>query len=83
MWEDGGIRQANAALRGAACGNVAEARQRAAEALKIAFASQGVEVEAARGGGLQRASAVEWRLKARRKSSRFHAIRNCHIISPG
>ena len=39
--------QANAALQQAAYGNAAEARQSAAEALKLAPASQGVEVEAA------------------------------------
>ena len=45
--ENGAIWQANAALREAAYGNPAEARQSAAEALKLAPASQGVEVEAA------------------------------------
>ena len=45
--ESGAIRQANAALREAAFGNAAEARQSAAEALKIAPASQGVESEPA------------------------------------
>ena len=44
--ESGAIWQANAALREAAFGNAAEARQSAAEALKIAPASQGVEGEA-------------------------------------
>jgi eukaryotic-like serine/threonine-protein kinase len=45
--ESGAIWQANAALLQAAYGNTAEARQSAAEALKLAPASQGVEVEAA------------------------------------
>jgi len=45
--ENGAIFQANAALEQAAYGNPAEARQSAAEALKLAPASQGVEVEAA------------------------------------
>ena len=45
--ENGAIWQANAALRQAAYGNPAEARQSAAEALKLAPASQGVESEAA------------------------------------
>jgi serine/threonine protein kinase/tetratricopeptide (TPR) repeat protein len=45
--EEGAIWQANAALQQAAYGNPAEARQTAAEALKLAPASQGVEVEAA------------------------------------
>ena len=45
--ENGAIWQANAALEQAAYGNTAEARQSAAEALKLAPASQGVEVEAA------------------------------------
>ncbi|MFY9730117.1 MAG: protein kinase [Candidatus Acidiferrales bacterium] len=45
--EDGAIWQANAALRQAAYGNAAEARQRAAEALKIAPTSQGAQSEAA------------------------------------
>jgi tetratricopeptide (TPR) repeat protein len=45
--EDGAIWQANAALLQAAYGNTAEARQSAAEALKLVSASQGVEVEAA------------------------------------
>ena len=45
--ENGAIWQANAALREAAYGNPAEARQSAAEALKLAPASQGVESEAA------------------------------------
>ncbi len=45
--ENGAIWQANAALQQAAYGNAAEARQSAAEALKLAPASQGVEVEAA------------------------------------
>jgi tetratricopeptide (TPR) repeat protein len=45
--ENGAIWQANAALRQAAYGNSAEARQSAAEALKLAPASQGVESEAA------------------------------------
>ena len=45
--ENGAIWQANAALREAAYGNPAEARQSAAEALKLAPTSQGVEVEAA------------------------------------
>ena len=43
----GAIWQANAALLQAAYGNTAEARQSAAEALKLVPASQGVEVEAA------------------------------------
>jgi hypothetical protein len=45
--ETGAIWQANAALQEAAYGNAAEARQTAVEALKLAPASQGVEVEAA------------------------------------
>src|SRR6266404_2913121 len=45
--ENGAIWQAIAAQREAAYGNSAEARQLAAEALKLAPASQGVEVEAA------------------------------------
>jgi tetratricopeptide (TPR) repeat protein len=43
--EDGAIWQANAALEQAAYGNPAEARQLAAQALKLAPASQGVESE--------------------------------------
>ncbi len=45
--ETAAIWQANAALQQAAYGNATEARQSAAEALKLAPASQGVEVEAA------------------------------------
>jgi serine/threonine protein kinase/tetratricopeptide (TPR) repeat protein len=45
--ENGAIWQANAALQQGAYGNAAEARQSAAEALKLAPASQGVEVGAA------------------------------------
>jgi serine/threonine protein kinase/tetratricopeptide (TPR) repeat protein len=45
--ENGAVWQANAALQQAAYGNPAEARQSAAEALKLAPASQGVESEAA------------------------------------
>ncbi len=45
--ENGAIFQENAAIAQAAYGNPAEARQAAAEALKLAPASQGVEVEAA------------------------------------
>ena len=45
--ESGAIWHANAALEEAAYGNPAEARQSAAEALKLARTSQGVEVEAA------------------------------------
>ncbi len=45
--ETGAIWQANAALQQAAYGNTTEARQSAAEALKLAPTSQGVEVEAA------------------------------------
>jgi eukaryotic-like serine/threonine-protein kinase len=45
--ENGAIWQAIAAQREAAYGNAAEARQLAAEALKLAPTSQGVEVEAA------------------------------------
>jgi serine/threonine protein kinase/tetratricopeptide (TPR) repeat protein len=45
--ENGAIWRAIAAQREAAYGNAAEARQSAAEALKLAPASQGVEVEAA------------------------------------
>jgi tetratricopeptide (TPR) repeat protein/class 3 adenylate cyclase len=45
--EGGAIWQANAALQHGAYGNPAEARQSAAEALKLAPMSQGVEVEAA------------------------------------
>ena len=45
--ENGAIWQENAALAQAAYGNPGEARQAAAEALKLAPTSQGVEVEAA------------------------------------
>ena len=45
--ENGAIWEANAAVLQAAYGNTAEARQSAAEALKLVPASQGVEVEAA------------------------------------
>jgi tetratricopeptide (TPR) repeat protein len=45
--ESGAIWHANAALEQAAYGNPAEARQSAAEALKLAPTSQGVEVEVA------------------------------------
>jgi tetratricopeptide (TPR) repeat protein len=45
--ETGAIWQANAALQQAAYGNPTEARQSAAEALKLVPTSQGVEVEAA------------------------------------
>jgi eukaryotic-like serine/threonine-protein kinase len=45
--ENGAIWQENAAIEQAAYGNPAEARQGAAEALKFAPTSQGVEVEAA------------------------------------
>ena len=45
--ESAAIWQANAALQQAAYGNVAEARQTAAEALKLAPASEGVGAEAA------------------------------------
>jgi len=45
--ENGAVFQANAAVEQAAYGNAAEARQSAAEALKLAPASQGVETEAA------------------------------------
>ncbi len=45
--ENGAIWKANAALQQAAYGNTTEARQLAADALKLAPASQGVEVEAA------------------------------------
>jgi eukaryotic-like serine/threonine-protein kinase len=45
--ESGAMWHANAALEQAAYGNPAEARQSAAEALKLAPTSQGVEVEAA------------------------------------
>ncbi len=45
--ENGAIWQANAALQQAAYGNAAEARQSAAEALKLAPGNQGVESEAA------------------------------------
>ncbi len=45
--ESGAIWQADAALQQAAYGNATEARQSAAEALKLAPASQGVGVEAA------------------------------------
>ncbi|MGA9413873.1 MAG: protein kinase, partial [Terriglobales bacterium] len=45
--ETGAIWRANAALQEAAYGNTTEARQSAAEALKLATTSQGVEVEAA------------------------------------
>jgi len=45
--ENGAIWQENAAIAQAAFGNPAEARQAAAEALKLAPTSQGVEVEAA------------------------------------
>jgi hypothetical protein len=45
--ETGAIWQTNAALREAAFGNAAEAKQTAAEGMKLAPASQGTEVEAA------------------------------------
>jgi eukaryotic-like serine/threonine-protein kinase len=45
--ETGAIWQANAALQQAAFGSLTEARQSAAEALKLASASQGAEAEAA------------------------------------
>jgi len=45
--ENGAVWRANAALQQAAYGNAAEAQQSAAGALKLAPASQGVEVEAA------------------------------------
>ena len=45
--ESGAIWQVNAALQQAAYGNATQARQIAAEAVKLAPASQGVEVEAA------------------------------------
>jgi tetratricopeptide (TPR) repeat protein len=45
--ENGAIWQANAALQQAAYGNTTEARQSAADALKLAPTSRGVEVEAA------------------------------------
>jgi len=45
--ENGAIWQANAAVQQAAYGNPTEARQSAAEALKLVPTSQGVEVEAA------------------------------------
>ena len=45
--ESGALWQADAAVQQAAYGNAAEARQLAAEALKLAPASQGVETEAA------------------------------------
>src|ERR1039458_4643774 len=45
--ENGAIWQENAAIEQAAYGNPAEARQSAAEALKLAPTSEGVEVEAA------------------------------------
>ncbi len=45
--ENGAIWQANAAVQQAAYGNTTQARQSAAEALKLAPASQGVESEAA------------------------------------
>jgi len=45
--ESGAVWQASAALREAAYGNSGESRQSAAEALKLAPASQGVEAEAA------------------------------------
>jgi len=45
--ENGAVWQENAALREAAFGNAAEAKQAVAEGLKLAPTSQGVEVEAA------------------------------------
>jgi eukaryotic-like serine/threonine-protein kinase len=45
--ENGAIWRANAAIREAAYGNLAEARQSAAEAVKLDAASQGVQVESA------------------------------------
>jgi tetratricopeptide (TPR) repeat protein len=45
--ENGALWQVDAAMRQAAYGNAAEARQMAAEALKLAPRSQGVEIEAA------------------------------------
>ena len=60
--ENGAIWQAIAAQREAAYGNAAEARQSAAEALKLAPMSQGVEVEAglafAMGGDTARAESL-------------------------
>ncbi|MGA7226509.1 MAG: tetratricopeptide repeat protein [Candidatus Acidiferrales bacterium] len=50
--ETGAIWQANAALEQAAYGNTIEARQSAAEALKLAPTSQGVESEAALAFGM-------------------------------
>jgi tetratricopeptide (TPR) repeat protein len=50
--EDGAIYVANAALEQAAYGNPTEARQSAAEALKLVPANQGVEVEAALAFGM-------------------------------
>jgi DNA-binding winged helix-turn-helix (wHTH) protein/tetratricopeptide (TPR) repeat protein len=47
--ENGAIYLANAALQQAACGNVAEARQSATEAVKLAPASPGAAAEAALG----------------------------------
>jgi tetratricopeptide (TPR) repeat protein len=48
--ENGAIWQANAAIVQAAYGNATEARQSAAEALKLVSTSQGVEVESALAG---------------------------------
>jgi len=45
--ENGALWQVDAALRQAAYGHAAEARQTAAEALKLAPTSEGVEIEAA------------------------------------
>jgi serine/threonine protein kinase/tetratricopeptide (TPR) repeat protein len=60
--EGGAIWQANAALRQAAYGNPAEARRSAAAALKLAPASQGVEIETAlafaMAGGTARAESL-------------------------
>ena len=50
--EEGAIWQANAALSEAAFGNATEARQSATEALKLASASQGAEVESALAYGM-------------------------------
>ncbi len=67
--ENGAIWQGNAALRQAAYGNVADAQQGAAQALKLAPTSQGVESEAALAfalaGGTTRAESLAQDLRKR------------------
>ncbi len=67
--EDAAIWQANAAIAQAAFGNATEARRSAAEALKLAPASEGAEVESAlafaMSGGDKRAAALAQELENR------------------